>query len=229
MKLQNFKGMVYYIANLTVDKKIIGKYPQIPCVIDGYDETLPNSMTKIKRNEFPDFIPDLRYEVQKNSKITDNLDMAYTDTMGFLVSQKLLDILLKFNIISHRIYEAHVLHKGKWYPYFLLHILPLEDFSGIDFDNSIFFKEQIVPRKRIYEVKFHDEDSFKALRDNFQDKDHWIKADKITLTKNFRNKNIDVFYLKFGLTRVLFSERLVDELKKNKITGFEFEKDDRVN
>lgn len=220
--------MGYYEAGLDVEKKIIGKYPQIPGLIDGYDKTSYNSMTNIKSNEFPDFIPDLRYEIQKNSKITDNLDIANTDTMGFLISKKLSDIFSKFNVTNYRIYDAQVLHKGKWYPYFLLHILPLEDFSDIDFDNSIFFKEQIVPRKRINEVKFHDEDSFRALRDNFKDKDHWIIADKITLTEDFKNKNIDVFYLKFGLTRVLFSERLVEEIKRNNITGFEFEKDEKV-
>ena len=228
MRLQNFKNMGYYEVGLNVRKKIIGKYPQIPGLIDGYDKTSYNSMTNIKQNEFPKFIPDLRYEIQKNSKITDNLDFANTDTMGFLINEKLSNIFSKFNVTNFQIYEAQVLYKGKWYPYFLLHILPLKDFSCIDFDNSIFFKEQIVPRKRINEVKFYDEDSFRVLRNNFQDKDHWIIADKITLTEDFKNKNIDVFYLKFGITRVLFSERLVEEIKRNNITGFEFEKDEKV-
>ncbi len=228
MKLLNFRAMIYYEAGLTVDKKIIGKYPQIPGLIDGYNKTMPNSMTKIKWNEFPDFIPDLRYEVQRGSKVTDVIDLANTDSSGFLINEKLLDIFLKFNLVRFHYYPAQVFHLQKCYKYFLLHLLPLEDFLGIDFDKSIFFEQNVIYRSKINEVKFHDEVSFLEVFSNFKNKDHCIQAEKIILTNDFRNKNIDIFYFKFGLTRVLFSERLVDEIKKNKITGFEFQRDERV-
>ena len=221
--------MVYFEIGLDVDKKTIGKYPQMKTFAPDYDPRRPESMTNIRYDRFPDFVPDLRYEVEEKSKMTDVLGKVLTDSSGFLISEKLLGIFLKFNLCQHHIYDADVLHKGSWYRYFLLHILAEEDFSGIDFDNSVFFEEKFETRLRISDVKFHDEASYWKARSKFADEWHFIKAEKITLSSEFRKKEPDVFFFKYALTRVLFSERLVEEIKKQKITGFVFEREERVH
>ena len=73
--------MKFYLLSNSAKKTEVGTYPQTTGLVDGYEEFAENSMVNLNSDEFPNFAPDLRFELEEKAILTDiirpsNLDYA---------------------------------------------------------------------------------------------------------------------------------------------------------
>jgi hypothetical protein len=137
--------MQYYLLSNATDEKIIGKkHPQckgIPSHIGNFqwfDE--PNSMTKLTSDEFPGFDPELIFELEEEAILTDVVSPSNISAKGFLVNQKVKDILSSFNLMEHRYYPATLIYRSQDLPYFWLHFKENKKYfiDNINFEKTKF-------------------------------------------------------------------------------------------
>ena len=97
--------MKYYSLSYSTDEKEVGKvWPQCKAIPEGYDHKwldLPNSMTKLTNDAFPNENPDLVFELDKKAKLTDIISPSNIYAVGLLVNEKAKLILEGFNLITH--------------------------------------------------------------------------------------------------------------------------------
>lgn len=218
---------MYYKLNLTTDKEIIGKsgYPQCKGIpkslgldFSWFDK--PNSMTNLDNDDFPDFKPDLIFELEDKAILTDVISPSNISAKGFLINNKLKSILDDFNLMEHKYYDATVISKGVNNRYFWLHFKDCDEkyLGGINFDNSSFYISNLAFVKT-------DDIEIKSYEDFWEKKmslsmKH-ILGSKIKLSENIQKQNLDLFYLPYILNDYLISEKLYKSIIANEITGFE--------
>lgn len=133
---------MYYILKPAVGTTETGNaYPAVESYGD-YDFNAPNSVHKIKFNEFPDFSPDIRFKLAKGAKLCDMMGQATINANGFLISDKLRLVLEKANIVPHKFYPATIEAKNIFYKYYWIHLVWEEGKKLIDYSNSIFYKQK---------------------------------------------------------------------------------------
>ena len=125
--------MKYYRLDNSVDAKEIGRHT---IQLDFADKKSQDSCWSLVDEEFPNFKPDLRFDLEKGSKLTD-VASSGVDVPGFMINERVKNIFEQCKLPEHRYYEATVTdHKGVVHPYYCLHIMP-NDYSMIDFDKTI--------------------------------------------------------------------------------------------
>lgn len=211
--------MKYYILTWTVNKKVIGYYPQTvgnEC-IDENGDLPPYAKGYITNEEFPDQLTNFNFEMHKRAKLTDLVDASNISARGLLVSEKMKNIISEFNILNHKFYPANLEFKGETLRYYWLHIVNTT-LEGIDFLNSNFIEVGYTRRKeKDVEINSHEEYDRITC-------DMMIDCDKIVLQPSF--KEYDLFFFPCISSDLFASERLINALKANKITGIEIEESD---
>lgn len=173
-------------------------------------------MTKLNNREFPDFKPELLFELEKNAKLTDAINPSNISANGLIVNHKLRQIFEGSIMKSHNFYEARVIYKSVSYDYFWLHFVK-SDFQGLDLNRSIFYSTLM----GVYEI---EEVSFKNLEEAKQimrEKSCLIKPKKLVLDQEGAINLKEVFYLPY-IREIVVSERIYNQMKDEKITGLEF-------
>jgi restriction endonuclease len=106
--------MHYYIVRNSLNNKEVGKalfqcksMPEKKSGTRWFDE--PNSMTNLTNNEFPDFVPDLQFELENKAKLTDIIKPTNLPAQGFLLSEKAKAVFESFNLMEHLYYNAIVI------------------------------------------------------------------------------------------------------------------------
>jgi hypothetical protein len=149
-------NMEYFIATNATDKKIIGKagYPQCKGVPSSMGLTFkwlerPNSMTNLTNAEFPDFEPELIFELEEKAVLTDVVSPCNISAKGFLINSKVKNVFSQFNLMEHRYYPATLIVKGERHEYFWTHFKELEEYylSKINFSKSAFYIGNLARRK----------------------------------------------------------------------------------
>ena len=141
--------MKYYRLDNSVNTKEIGRHFLQATFADK--KTLDSGCSLV-RDEFPNFKPDLRFDLEKGSKLTDVINSC-VEVPGFTINERVKNIFEQCKLPEHRYYEAKVKDlKGVIHPYYCLHILP-NDYSMIDFDKTIFKKTE-EPMKTWPELAF---------------------------------------------------------------------------
>jgi hypothetical protein len=192
----------------------------------------------LKNDNLPSKIPDIgSFVLYKSSKVTDFINGGFVSQYGLVISEKVKDILIKFNLGKHQFYPLKIKHKELVYKnYFLFKTL-----SSVD--NFINIKETLFYKQRA--MSFDAEDRTDIIFNDQSEIDDFIKENKkldynrqigvyskqIKLNANFPKH--DIFYLKkyqnsADSSLPLISERLKNELEKNGITGVLFEKTKRI-
>lgn len=139
--------MKYYLLSNSANKNEVGIYPQTTGLVDGYVEFSDNSMVNLTSDELPNFIPDLRFELEEKAILTDIISVSNLDyAVGFFMNEKAKNIFQKFKVITHKYYDGALNVKGKILSYSWLHIVN-SSFSGIDFLNST-FSELLSPTQK---------------------------------------------------------------------------------
>lgn len=148
--------MKYYRLEKSVDTKEIGRHT---IQLDFVDKKSQDSCRSLVGNAFPDFKIDMRFYLEKGSKLTDVVRSG-VDVPGFMINERVKNIFEQCKLPDHRYYEATVTdHKGVVHPYYCLHILP-NDYSMIDFDKTI-FKKTTEPMKIWPELAFPNMEEIK--------------------------------------------------------------------
>jgi hypothetical protein len=130
--------MKYLIISNSADEKEVGCYPQSSGLFNGYNHDAPNAIENLTSDEFPDFIPDLRFELDEDAILTDiispsNLDFA----TGLLMNEKAKKIFESAKIFLHKYYEATIKVNTKTLNYHWLHLVN-PNFKDIAFKKSVF-------------------------------------------------------------------------------------------
>lgn len=128
----------YYILKPAVDTAETGNaYPAAESY-DNYDFKAPNSVHKLNFREFPDFEPDIRFKLAKGAKLTDMLSQAAINANGFLVNQKLKEVIEKTNTVPCKFFKAKIEFKGGIADYYWMHLVWPDGINFVKFPNTNF-------------------------------------------------------------------------------------------
>lgn len=217
----------FYILTLSSDNIIIGPvFPQVQKMSPGYNYNAANSVYSLakKASELPTFEPNLHYfVVNSKAKLTDILSNAILTNTGFLVSEKLKNILIGYNLMAHRFYDATIYHKKIFHQYYWLHFKTDPPVSKIDFVNSTFTIILNYAHK-VGNVEIQSFEDYLTKNNNIK-KDNpgktlSIWAEKICFNQNFE-QNLDFFKIGVFDNNFYISERLKNTIEANKISGIE--------
>lgn len=219
---------------LSTDKKTIGTsgYPQCKSVpkslgldFSWFDN--PNSMTNLDNDDFPNFKPNLLFELEDKAILTDVISPSNISAKGFLISSKLKKILDNFNLMEHRYYGATVISKGIEKEYFWLHFKDCDEkyLGEINFVSSSFYVANLA-FVRIDDIIIKSYKDFWEKKMNLSMKH--ILGSKIELSENLKKKNLDLFYFPYVLDYYLVSKKLYKAINDNEITGFEIKEQNVV-
>lgn len=216
--------MEYFLISNSTDKKEVGHYIQCKGMPDGYnykwyDE--PNSMTNLTNDTFPDFEPDLVFELEKKAKLTDVISTSNISAKGFLVNEKIKNIFDRFNLMEHKYYPAIVIYKEQKFNYYWLHFKENESkyLNYIKYNESKFYIGNLA-RWKEKDVVISDVKTYLNLRKNLVFK--LISIDTICFNNTFYNKPKDIFYIDNLHFDFIISETLKNVMQESKITGFHF-------
>lgn len=210
--------MKYYLISNSAEEKEVGCYPQTSGLFEGYDHGAPNAMENLTSDEFPDFVPDLRFELDEEAILTDiispsNLDFA----TGLLMNAKAKQIFDTARICPHKYYDASLKVETTTLTYHWLHLVN-PSFKDIDFPKSHFV--ELLPGNKKTEHSFNKESEFEKV---YSSTTNPVRAQKIILIESAKNENYDLFFFPFIHSGLIASEQLCQELKKANITGLKFD------
>jgi hypothetical protein len=196
--------------------------------------TAENAQANLSDDHFPDHIPlfsDLI--LTDDSKESDFIeDMGAIGGTGYIVSNKIKDILAGFNLPPHRFYSLPYIrqangkaHKVMDY-YFWWQIL-LEDVEGyIDYQQSEFkFKEVFTDKTTAVKVNSPEELKNEAANAT---PDRVFNYDKLYLNEKYLNKSYDFFFFPYLSYHPFVTERLKEKFENDNVTGIYFEKRETV-
>lgn len=169
----------------------------------------------------PDFVPladafILRYHAPR----VDFLTAARLNSMtAWLITKKTLDILLRFKLPEHGIYDAWVEHRKKRYPYKIIHLYHSYD-KVVDFEKSSFYVVDYLDKTN-ERISIKDEKEYHLAHTNLPHGCH-IAARKLYFIEE-NSIDMDLFKMRFIGSGFFFKQNIVDALRVNSITGIDFE------
>ncbi len=211
--------MKYFRLKNSADKSIGREYPQCK----GWPESLgysysmfslPNSMSKLTNEYYPEVEPNLIFELKETAKLTDVISPSNLHATGILMNRKTRDIFEQFVITEHRYYIAKVLFKSLVYEYYWLHFLDV----GLDFLNiqeSEFYQSNLY--EKLDKIKFSSYQEYLEIgeRDLLE-----IFPEKVVFNMGY--ESLQVFKMPKSILKIA-NELVVNKLRKAKITGLAFE------
>jgi methionine synthase II (cobalamin-independent) len=211
--------MKYYLLSNSAKKNEVGTYPQTTGLVDGYEEFAENSMVNLNSDEFPNFIPDLRFELDEDAILTDIISPSNLDyAKGLMMNEKAKKIFERFNLIPHKFYEASIKVNNSKFTYYWMHTIP-PALDIIDFANSSFL--EVLPTQEKIQRIFQNYDEYEKYGDIDLPND--LEVERLILIQSFHSKKIDLFCLPGLFTSFLVSQKLYDKIKETQLTGLHFE------
>lgn len=206
--------MKYYSLTSTDDLDIIGEYPQVSTTKDSLFGS-PFCTTRVNYGEIPEEIPFLELEFEENAKVTDLLG-TYNPYFGLVINEKLKNIFSNTNLPRHKFYPINVFCKDITLPYYWFNFYD-NIFPYMDMENSKFSIEE---NKQIIEHKFKSETFFKEKSvECLMDFNKTFRLEEIHLLENF--PEYDLFEFE---NFIFISEELLNNFKKNNISGYKANK-----
>ena len=205
--------MYYQITN-ELDDKVVGKdYPQVDCLTMAQAHLI-NSWHLF------DPQPELKFELKKKAVLTDVLKDATISSRGFLISQKIKDLLADFKLMRHQFFNATVKAKKVKLDYYWLHLSEPQLSRYLDYKKSVFYRTEYTFREDLIDLKSYEH--YEQLKKQDKDASFGVELDQIALSEEF-DKALDMFtFLPFGLN-IYISQKLRDALLEKNIMGFKIE------
>jgi hypothetical protein len=216
--------MKYFALETSLDKKILGYYPQIKSFVhhcDILDEAKFIDKFIFEKIEIEPVLSNV--VLHQKSKLTDFID-AFGDVgfnFGYLISDNFKNILDKFNSFGFQFFKTYVIqNQNNFENYWQTNIYDFP-FHFIDFAKTSISLKDGLTRKIISECS-----DVKNLED-FENKIDTLSFPYSISISNIHfneNMNLDFFVLRYteGGQKGIISERLKNELEKNEISGLEF-------
>jgi hypothetical protein len=155
-------------------------------------------------------------KMDKKAKHTDIMDTAGF-MRGFIVSERLRNILESFNLPNHKFFETNfiqnktIINEYWWFCYDMETGETTVDFVNSEFDIAYHFKEY---------GKEYFVSSYEEYINVFYQTGEALKAKKLVFNQNF-NSQLDVFGTQFLSNRKAYmSERLLNQMNSYRITGY---------
>ncbi len=217
--------MKFYYLNLTEEIEEIGHYPQTERTKrKGYHVEAFNSERKVDPKVFPEFNPKYGLDLNQKSKETDFLDRATLD-FGFVISEKIKDILAEFILPPHRFYPIDVFDSN--YQYYWFHFIS-EMEKYIDFKNTEMEIFDVLEQKVLETKTLNSYDQFLSLNKELVLKvGKTLRYKKVVLKSSF--PKYDLFEINGAQSLTLISENLKGSFEEKKVTGIEFLEYDKLN
>lgn len=175
---------------------------------------------------FPNIDIPLIFELHKKAKLTNCLSQGAIASGGFLVDEKVRDLLADFTLIAHKYYPTEIIGKKgeiignyKW--------LQIEEVltEEIDYDKSVFYETNgisIIGERKIDSFQWYEEQKVeKGWR-------FGMNAKSVVLKRDSRLSKVDLFRLFPFDHEIIISERLKNAIEKSGITGFEIEEYSKI-
>jgi len=108
------KHIFYKIKN-NLDLKVIGCYPQVDCLTIIQCNILSVWKTyKVK--------PHLKFKMKNKAKLTDVLTTTCGPINDYLISPRMKDLLMKYNLMGHQIWDVDLYQNNKILTYYWIHL-----------------------------------------------------------------------------------------------------------
>lgn len=203
----------YYFIKYQLDEGVVGKsYPQVSCKSQAlahqfrYDQLLEGNI-------------ELRFALQKNTKLTDILSQAAISSPGLLVSEKVFNILNNYQLMNHSFFSAIVETKKGEEQYYWLHLVGSNLVTdAVDYSNTQLSWTQSGFKKGELSLKSFEDFSRKKTENGIL----WgARLERIS-TNNYFDRNLDLFAFTPLDLRIYVSTKLKQSLSENFIQGVEF-------
>jgi antitoxin component YwqK of YwqJK toxin-antitoxin module len=200
--------------NNSTETSEIGNYPQIEGFAKGYDYDSESSIFNIDKLETNTrFKPDLKdFILSRSSKLTDFLSF---NSDFFLVSPKVIELLKKFELPSHKLFDCIVRHGDKKYSYVILYLFR-NKYDYTDYSKSRFtlrFFEKDSRENAIFKTKENFEKEVDQAHQRFTNIIYFDSSQEISL---------DIFKVNKYQTGYFISEKLQKTFIDNKVTGIDY-------
>ncbi|MEY5047431.1 MAG: hypothetical protein RLZZ175_790 [Bacteroidota bacterium] len=160
-------------------------------------------------NSFPKDLPEkIIFTLPKNKKLTDFISAGFLSNYGFLVSEKALNIILKFNIGNYKTYNVDVIHKDELYYNYYLFVFKNDLSNYIDFKTSQFFyQEEYLDFESRKPLSINSEEDYMQFSETERE---YIHAKSFSLKGNLKPDLFSIDKFIFGDTFI--SKNLIEEL-----------------
>lgn len=217
--------MRFYIIHNSINKKILGHYPQVKGIKQNCDIWNEPKFIEYIQFEEIDFIPITANAIlSPKSKLTDLISVT---GMGFtrklLISKKLKIILEKSRETGLQFFKSDLIHKDNFIEgYWILNIYKV-DMQFIDYSKSDIYKTEYTVNKT-EKIFMNTYSEFLNIRNQINKQGYPSDI----LIENFNlNQNVteDFFALQnvMGGVNYIVSEKLKKEIEDAKCTGIEFQ------
>lgn len=202
--------MKYTIVSNATSEKVIGKtYPQCTGVPNGFDFTWyeeANSMTLLNNNHIPNFTPNLIFELDHRSILTDVISPSNISARGLLCNTSVKKTIEKHSLDTHKFYEGRLIHKNSELIYWWFHPLKTS-IETIDFKFTKFYETNLLGHK-IKDLEINSILEFKTQYELSRKKLQKIRSNQLT----FKNLSFDIFIIPELHSHILISEKLKQTL-----------------
>jgi len=148
---------MYYSIKNSTGKDVGNIFPQVSCL----NQDLAHS---IQFDEFSNFDREILFKLEPKAKLTDVLSQAAISAYGFLVNNKVKQILEGFNLMEHRYYKCLVKDQnGVVHEYYWLHLSDPSLVLTIDYPKSKFFTLEYGFRDADINLTSYDEYKIKKV------------------------------------------------------------------
>lgn len=217
--------MTFYSIKPASDTPETGPvFPQIEGMRPGYDFKKPNSIHNLNFNGLPDFQPDLDYFIlDKKAKLTDVLSSMISG-FGFLISEKMKNILEQFRLPEHGFYPASIaVDNTKLNNYFWF--LPIYKLSDhVDYAKTTLYSKDTFNNVEKLDVNSAEDVVRLRPKIGYTKK---IVSEKIYFKNGFK-LNLDLFMIGVFNFSIYLTEDLKSVLINEKITGIELKPDNQL-
>jgi hypothetical protein len=204
---------VFILDPHDINEDVIGIYPQGDGMVKNYDYKSVNSVDHFSelKGRKCDFIPDLRYKLNRKAKPTDFISGCLGPGGDLVGSQKVYDIFKKFNLGPHQWFQASIEHKNKVIGGFhrLHFVYKLE--SEIVFSQSNFkYAGKTIRSIESYE----DYVNYRKTKDRFG-----LARTSKTVVERSKFEQYDLFVIGFYDQNIYISDKLKTEIEKSELSG----------
>ena len=216
--------MKFYVFKHAIATKETGRvFPQIQNMSENYNFDTPYSVDALSRyvNKLPNFAPNLDcFILNSKANATDLLSSSTIANNGFLISEKIKNILSNYKLPDHKYFSATIQQGTTTLYYYWIHI-------GSDFNDFIDYKKSSFNIIENYseikqKVKIISKEDYISKKSEVNNKDinDSIQASQIVMTNDF-DRNINLFNFLNLDDNFYISEELMKDLVKNKVTGID--------